>query len=167
MAFNLSRYDLTEITRRIELPEITAPGNPTLILIVRYAGIGNRCFENAQFKMAAAQPKDPAAPPPSDLPVDPEAALAKQLETSEQRRREIAQFYAGSVIVGWENLFDDEAPNPTNPVPFDLDTARRLAEELMFRVWPIWRDRILAYVSKESNFRTASAVPDPADLGKG
>lgn len=161
MAFGFSRYDLTQITRRIELPEISDPQHP-LTLIVRYAGPGNRDWSNAAFLLTARREKPPDVPAGAQPPqASPEEQLNAVLANAEKSNAEAAQFYAETVLVGWENALDDGVP-----AEFTTDNARRLLEEMMRHVPQIWRTRIRDYVENEANFRSVPTT-DPADLGKG
>lgn len=162
MDFGFDRFDLTKITRKIELPEITVPGRPVLTLVVRYAGPGNRNWEAAQFRANAVRKPAPTESPAEPAPdPDPDAAYAALMVTAERNRRELTEMLAGPVLTGWENVFDDD-----RPVAFSIDTARQFLDEMMAKVWSIFNDRMARYVVDQANFRTAPVV-DPVDLGKG
>lgn len=143
MDFGLERYDLSKITRQIKLPEISTDPERPLTLIVRAAVSGNRDFANALFKLA--QPADAATP-----------------RDEATARREIAQLYAGPVIVGWEHVTDGG-----EPVPFSIDGAQELVVQLLEHVPDVWGLRVRRYVDDVANFRPAPPVVDPVDLGKG
>jgi len=140
--FGLDRYDLSRITRRIPLPEISPDPAKPFTLIVCSASNGNRGYRNALFKRSK---QDDAV---TDPLVRDEAALA-----------ELAQDLAGTVIVGWENVFEDG-----KPLAFSAEAANRLVVELLTRVRDVWNARVAPVIwSDPGSFRTA---PDPVELGK-
>lgn len=152
MAFGFQRYDLSEITRRIELPEISDPAKP-LTLLVRYAGPGNRAWANRMFKWARDK-----QPPTTESPESTPAAEPTTEEIAKDRL-ETAQLFAGTSIVGWENAFDDGVL-----CQFSDDAAVRLLVEMMTHTGDIWRLKVRDYITEIANFR--GPVVDPVDLGK-
>lgn len=158
MGFGLAKYDLTELTKRIELPELSPDPTKPLTLIVRYAGIGNRDWENAIFRIAAARKQDDEkkkdGAPPADLPPPPPPADLEAI------RRETAEIFAGTVLVGWENVFEDG-----EPMLFSVEAAQRFLVEMLSRVFDVYALRVRDYVHNIKNFRP-SAI-DSVELGKG
>ena len=149
MDFGFSRYDLTQITRRIELPEVSPDPAKPLTLIVRCAATGNRDFSNALFKYAKTRTSE--KPPVDGGEVSPPDEATG--------RREVAEVYAGTAIVGWENAFDGG-----QPAPFSVSAAQELLIQLMQHVPDVWRLRVRDYVDDAKNFRPAAV--NPVDLGK-
>lgn len=146
MAFGLSRFDLTTLTRRLELPEISADPAKPLTLILRFLGIGNRDWESWRFARDAAagdgeQPKKPTAQRLADNRADMRDTLSM------------------IGLVGWENVLEDGTP-----VVFTADAGVRFSAEL-HNVVPNTLSKIADFASTRSNFRTEPA-PDPVDLGK-
>lgn len=160
MDFGFARYDLNEITRRIELPEVSPDPAKPLTLIVRAAAAGNRDFANSLFKYVKAKTPDKtpgdAVQPPVDAPPAPPAAAPDEATV----RREFAEIYAGTSIIGWENAFDGG-----KPAPFSIPAAQELLVQLMEHVPDVWRRRVRDYVDDVANFRPPTV--DPVDLGKG
>jgi hypothetical protein len=155
--FGFARFDLNQITQRIELPEISPDPAAPIVLIVRCSV--NREFSAALFKQlqeneAAAKDK------PADAPAST-ALVAPTVEDEAAIRRRQAQLYAGTVLVGWERLTDGG-----KPVAFSLEVAEELLIQLMTHVPDIWNRRVRDFVNEVKNFRPVGAVVDPVDLGK-
>lgn len=146
MAFGLSQYDLTTITRRLELPEISADPAKPLTLLVRFCGWGNKVWESRAFQRAAE------AKAAADAP-----GFAA---TSPTFHAEHNAAMAEAAIVGWENVADDGVP-----VDYDAETAVRFLAELDERCPDLWRHVVL-YVGERANFRSSPAI-DAGALGKG
>jgi hypothetical protein len=146
MAFGLARFDLNDLTRRIEFPEISADPKKPITLIVRAAGEGNRAWTSAQFKRP--------------VPEQPKDATRTPWDTDAGRDRIVAIF-AEAILVGWENVYDEA--DPSNPVPFSVEAAERFLRELIARVADVWL-RLWIEVDDRKKFRP---TVDPVDLGKG
>lgn len=159
MDFGFKRYDLGELTRRIELSEVSPDPARPLTLIVRCAQVGNRDFANSLFKLAKANIPPPAATTSGES-VALEVVPAPKDEAA--IRREVAALYAGTALVGWEN-----ATSGGEPVAFSVEAAQDLLVQLMEHVPDIWRARVRDYVDDIANFRSATSIVDAVDLGKG
>ena len=157
MDFGFARFDLNQITQRIELPEISPDPAAPIVLIVRCSV--NREFSAALFRQL--QENEDAA---KDKPADAPASTALVVPTPEQEtaiRRRQAQLYAGTVLVGWERVTDNG-----KPVAFSLEVAEELLLQLMTHVPDIWNRRVRDFVNEVKNFRPVGATVDPVDLGK-
>lgn len=177
MDFGLSKYDLSVITRRIELPEVSADPAKPLTLIVRCADVRNRDFASNLFKLRPL-PKAEADKPAGELPPAPDAAPPAETaalvpapapapevdpdEAARLGRERAATLFAGAVLVGWEN-----AESGGKPVPFSLEAARELMLQLMEHVPDVWVIRVRRLVEDMANFRPGPPPIDPVDLGKG
>jgi len=145
MAFGFARYDLTQITRRLELLEVSPDPKKPITLIVRGAGEGNRAWTSAVFRR----------------PTEPQAERSSPWHDEAGRER-IAEIFAESIIVGWENVFDDQAP--TEPVPFSVEAVQGFLVELITHAPDVWRRCVFDPVFNKGLFRPSV---DPVDLGKG
>jgi hypothetical protein len=164
MGFGFERYDLTQITRRIELPEVSPDPSKPITLLVRAANTSNAAFRNELFKLprpdvppaagtasadapsvalAVAAPA-PAAPAPSDAD-----AIAAD-----------AALVAGAVLVGWNNVVEDG-----KPIAFTPEAGRRFIIELRTYLPDVWRERVLPVLHEEP--AAWRRTVDPVDLGKG
>lgn len=154
MAFGLERYDLSRLTRRIELPEISADPARPITLLLRAASMGNSAFRSELFRITAAERKaaaEPTAEPaPAPDPADAEAAAIA----------EDATIIAGTILVGWENVTDDG-----RPVAFSADRAREFVIAMRTHVPDIWNARVAAVMYEAPE--KWRPIADPVDLGKG
>jgi hypothetical protein len=146
MAFGLARFDLTQLTRSLALPEISADPAHPLTLILRFCGIGNRDWEAWRFARDAAT---------SDA--DPKKPTAQRIA---ENRADMRDCLATVGLSGWENVLDDNG----TPVAFAPDTAKQFAAEVHDRI-PATLAKIADWAATRSNFATATRI-DPADLGK-
>lgn len=144
MAFGLAQYNLTTITRRLDLPEISGDPARPLTLIVRFCGVGNKAWETLMFQWAAERKADADALVP---PSAPDRIIDNKV-------------LAGTVIVDWENVTDDGVA-----VSCDADTAAQFLAELDENCPDVWR-RVLNFVVERTNFRAPTAI-DAVALGKG
>lgn len=155
MDFGFARYDLNQITQRIELPEISPDAAKPLTLIVRCTL--NRDFANALFKAL------PPAPQPATAgEADQQATALVPAEDETAARLRMATLYAGNVVVDWENV-----TLKGEPVPFGVEAAVELLSQLMLHCPDIWSARVRDYVAQVGNFRPTAQTVDPVDLGKG
>lgn len=162
MAFGLSRFDLTTLTRRLELPEISADPAKPLTLILRFLGIGNRDWESWRFaRDAAAGDVDQKKPVAQRLAAagdgeQPKKPTAQRLADNRADMRDTLSMIG---LVGWENVLEDGTP-----VVFTADAGVRFSAEL-HNVVPNTLSKIADFASTRSNFRI-EPVADPVDLGK-
>lgn len=147
MAFGLTAFDLTIITRRLELPEISPDPAAPLTLIVRFCGAGNRVWESLQFQRAAARAAD--------------AGGAESNDDSIKENTALSSLIAATAIVGWEHVVEDG-----QLAVFTEDGAERFMAELLEHCPDVWR-RAATYVVDRGNFRGKAAAPDAGALGKG
>lgn len=148
MAFGLARYDLTTLTARLELPEISLDPTKPLTLILRYIGVGNRNWEAWRFARDAAAGEQ-------------DATKKTSAQRIAENRADMRDTLAAIGLAGWENTTDDNGI----PVAFSADAAVLFAAELHDRV-PVTLVKVMDFASTRSNFRPDPRA-DPADLGKG
>lgn len=153
MPFGLSRFDLTTLTRRLELPEISVDPTKPLTLILRFMGIGNRDWEAWRFARDAAE--KPTTVPGSAAP--PEKTPGQRFI---ENRADARDCLLATSLMGWENVIENDAPAAFTP-----EAAARFLAEIHDSV-PLVLAQIADFASTRSNFRTVPAA-DPVDLGKG
>ncbi len=149
MAFGLARFDLSTITRRLELPEISADPSKPVTLILRFVGAGNRAWEAWMFGRDAAAKHDEEGAAPGGVLAERAANRAAAME---------ALLAVG--LVGWEHVCEDGTPSEFSPT-----TAAAFLAELMERCQDVLV-RAVNFALDRANFR-GSAPPDAIDLGKG
>lgn len=152
MGFGLQAFDLGIVTRRLELPEISADKAKPLTLIVGYCGVGTSRFDNAMFRRALAKGEDEKG---GDAPL-PADALAKMVARDAETNELIA--VSGSVS-SWENVLEDGHPAACMP-----DAVQRFLTELREHCPAVWR-RIVSFVVDRENFGAPARI-DSGDLGK-
>jgi hypothetical protein len=160
MGFGLQKFDLSTITRRLELPEISIDKQRPLTLILAYCGAGNSRWEAFMFRRAAAA-KDTTTDKAIGVaqalePVQADAQVAEAQPTDETNA-----IVANASFVGWEQVYDEA--DAGSPAPCTFESAQQFIAEIRERCPDVWR-RVLSYVLNVSNFR--DGVIDSAALGK-
>ncbi len=154
MAFGLKTFAIqAEVTRRIELPEISRDLAHPVTLVVRAANDANPLWKSQRFRRRAERVARGAS---GDMAV---ATPADELELN----RTIAAQMASACVVAWENIPPDDGA----PAAFSADTVKRFLLELceddgLRYIF----DRIVGFVINVANFRDAPVV-DKVDLGNG
>lgn len=146
MDFGLSRFDTALRTQRLELPEVTADGTPTLTLILTQISASNSRYHNWLLKRA---PLAPASIPAEGTP--------EHVDYTDARTAEMV----GAVsIVGWEHVLGDGQPAPCTP-EHAIDFMRQLAQcrPDVFR-------RVSNFVIDPANWQSATPPTDATALGK-
>jgi hypothetical protein len=139
-----------QATRRHDIGLSTAPGAPSVVLIVRHAGHGNSGWRNALIKRANAT-----------------SSRGRHVSEAqvERDRAELAELYARHVVVGFEHVIDAET---SRPVPSSSEAALGLLTALIAPP-PHGRPDVFvdlcSFCQDADNF--AGPVVDAADLGKG
>jgi hypothetical protein len=162
MAFDLEQFDLSILTRRIELPEITQPGRPLVALVGMQAGEGNKRFRNELFKHRSARNEPPADALPADalMPTELVRPGADDLSTTgiSVDGIDTVALYAASVLTGWEGVTEAGAR-----VPFSPEMAEQFLRALVKHCPDVW---IRVFLFFREDFRKAAPQVDPVDLGK-
>jgi hypothetical protein len=175
MAFGLARFDLTTITRTLELTEISADPAAPVTLTLRFCGFGSRDWEAWQFARAAAGENEASDRIEANTKAleklradgkgkSPEAAelgrqvLRDQVAVNRAFARDVL---AGVGLVGWANVDEDG-----KPMAFAPEVAARFLAELHDAA-PDALSRAAAYATTRSNFRADVPIADPGALGKG
>lgn len=172
MGFGLARFDLTTITKTLELIEVSADPAAPITLSLRYCGLGNRDWEAWQFARDASGDRDTgevARKALEKLKADGKSDTREALDLGRQifRDRVISNrtfardVLAAAGLVGWANVEEDG-----KRLAFSPDAAARFLAELNDAA-PDALIRAAAYASTRSNFRADSPVLDPGALGKG
>ncbi|HET9893233.1 MAG TPA: hypothetical protein VFQ42_22335 [Mycobacterium sp.] len=156
MDFGLERFDLSKLTRKIQLPDISADPDRPVTLIVRAANLGNVALRNEVIRRDAAK-KAAETPPPPDAQA---LAAAPPAKTEAEAIADDAALLAGTVLVGWENVTAAGAP-----VPFTPEAARDLIIQLRTHVPDLWDSQIASVIYQGPALWRTTA--DPVELGKG
>jgi hypothetical protein len=121
------------------------------VLIVRPAAQPNDAYINAAFKL-----------PSSSRPGAAQMSVSRIKETA----AEYAPLFARHIIVGWEHVYEDEAPDAVAPF-----TADKALEFLLALIKPPPDGRpdvfvdLRVFCGQVENFR--APIVDAVDLGKG
>lgn len=162
MAFDLERFDLSLVTRRLELPEISVDPAKPVTLIGRQADPRNPAFRNELFKQKPTPPATSETAPPADAaPAEP-AALARAATEDLTTRGvsadgvDVVALYAASVLTGWESVTENG-----EPVPFSAAAAEQFLRALLAHCNDVW---VRVFLFFREDFRKPTV--DPVDLGK-
>lgn len=155
MDFGLSRFNARLRTRRLDLPEITADGFPTLVLIIAELGAANP----AHYSWIVTH----AAPDPATIPADGTP------ERRDYNRRRNVEMLGAAAIVGWENVLDAASGQPAPCTP---ENATDFMAQLLENRLDVF-DQVFMFAMRPEIAKDAAAAPgavpptDPVDLGKG
>jgi hypothetical protein len=133
-------------TARYPMPEITVDGQegvPTLI--VRSTGPTNDAYRKALAKVALRASGDRRGP------LTPDAAV----ERSKSDRKQFRSLFPGLVIVGWENVFEDDGGKP-KAVPYSESACAELLaapDDPRPGIPDDMFDALLVFCGDPSNFR--------------
>jgi len=136
--------------RTIRVPlDLPRYGDGVPTLLCRFAGDGNDAFKNAEFKAAR------------QLASSPDSAARERVD------RELdAPIFAEHVVVGWEDIFEDDptSPHGVKAVAFSVEKCKELLLALASDA-PDQFNRVRVLTRNPSLFR--DAVASGEDLGKG
>lgn len=162
MAFDLERFDLSLVTRRLALPDISVDPAKPVTLIGRQADERNPVFYNELFKRRPKRSTSTETAPLAEASTEPPVAIIRAATadlattgTSADGVDAIA-LYATAVLTGWENVTENG-----EPVPFSTAAAEQFLRALLAHCNDVW---IRVFLFFREDFRRPTV--DPVDLGK-